>query len=328
MKISGDTTLSNLFRNNYLKIVGLIAIIVSSSIAGYFLLAFETIGYNDYGLKRNDFTSNIDDKVYEKGFYHKGLFHSFLKFPKTVQKVEFFDTYNNERATLDSRTNDGLLIHLQLAFHYKLRKSELIQLYSTFGMSYEDSIVGQARTTLRDATSHYNAIEFFNNRTVIGEFMQELLDIDLDDLFCDIAYLQLREIDLPDEFEDALKRVQIAQQEYQIAIYEQEAALVRAQTTIFEAQAKANITLLSATAEAEAYVIQMQAEAESINITLSAQNLAYYAIGQQLNLTSTELLSLLWIMAIMNHDESLLIIGENTPLLISTELEGENTTLY
>jgi regulator of protease activity HflC (stomatin/prohibitin superfamily) len=153
--------------------------------------------------------------------------------------------------------------------------------------------------------------------------MQVLLTTDIDEMYADIVYFQMREIDLPDEFEEALKQVQIAQQQYQIALYEQEAAVVKAQTAIIEAQAQANITVLSAQASAEAYIIQMNASAQALNITLATESLAYYAMGQQLNLNSTELLALLWIKAIMEHDESLLIIGADTPLILQA---GLNTT--
>ena len=112
-------------------------------------------------------------------------------------------------------------------------------------------------------------------------------------------------------------------QQYQIALYEQEAAIVRAQTEIIEAQADANITILTARADAEAYILNMNAQAEAINVTLTAEKMAYYAMGQQLNLTSSELLALLWVMAIQDHDESTLIIGTNTPILIELAL---NTT--
>ena len=213
---------------------------------------------------------------------------------------------------MNSRTHDGLLIHIQLAFHYRLKKAEILNLYGTFGSEYEDRFIGQARTTLRDVVSFYTAIEFFNNRTAIGQSMQAYLGEDLQDMFVNVVFFQMREIDLPDEFEEALKQVQIAQQQYQIALYEQEAAVVRAQTTIIEAQAVANITVLSATASAEA-----------LNITLKAERLAYYAMGQELNLTSTELLALLWVMAVEQHDSSLLIICTNTPIIIQNEL---NTT--
>ncbi|MHA1989981.1 MAG: hypothetical protein ACW981_00460 [Candidatus Hodarchaeales archaeon] len=145
--------------------------------------------------------------------------------------------------------------------------------------------------------------------------MEEILAESLDEMYADVVFLQLRDVNLPDEFEDALRRVQVAQQEFEITQFEQQAAIVRAQTRILEAQAQANITVLTAEADAEAFGINMKAQAEAMNITLNTQSLAYYGMAQQLNLTSTELLSLLWILAIMEHDESLLIIGENTPIL-------------
>ncbi|MHA1974102.1 MAG: SPFH domain-containing protein [Candidatus Hodarchaeales archaeon] len=311
-----------------MKIIGtlsLVATIILLLGTSYFVLAFQQIGYNEYGLNQNTITQQIENKVYEKGYYHVGLFHRFIKFPKTVQKIEFFSSLGSPGDTLgplNSRTKDGLLIHIQLAFHYKLQKSKILDLYGTFALEYEDRFIGQARTTLRDVASFYNAIEFFNNRTSIGQSMEEQLVSDLSSMFVDIMFFQMREIDLPDEFEEALKQVQIAQQQYQIALYEQQAAIVRAQTAIIEAQAQANITILTAEANAEAYVINMQAQAEALNITLTAERLAYYAMGQQLNLTSSELLALLWIMAIQNHDSSLLIIGENTPILIGTDVNN------
>ncbi|MFX0125426.1 MAG: SPFH domain-containing protein [Candidatus Hodarchaeota archaeon] len=292
-------------------------VIISSCIAVYFILAFDSIGYNQFGLNQNIITQEIEDKVYEKGFYHIGPINHFIKFPKTVQPIEFYESYS-----LDSRTKDGLLIHIQLSFQYKLRKTDLIELYGTFALDYENYFISQSRTTLRDVASFYNAIEFFNNRTFIGDVMSEYLVQDIDAMFADVVYFQLREIDLPDEFEEALKQVQIAQQQYQIALYEQEAAIIRAQTQIIEAQAMANITIVLAEADAEAYVINMEAQAQALNITLTAERMAYYAIGQQLNLTSSELLALLWIMAIQDHDDSMLIIGVDTPILIETALNS------
>jgi regulator of protease activity HflC (stomatin/prohibitin superfamily) len=318
---------SNFNKKRVLIYGGLLGlIIISGGIVGYFFLAFDSIGYNQFGLNQNDFNQQIEDRVYEKGLYHIGLLHHFIKFPRTVQKIEFFNTFGEPGSTygpLNSRTQDGLMIHIQLAFHYRLRKDDILSLFSTFALDYEDRFVGQARTTLRDVASLYNAIEFFNNRSSIGDMMQLELTTDIDGMYADVVYFQMREIDLPDEFEEALKQVQIAQQQYQIALYEQQAAVVTAQTAIIEAQAQANITVLSAEASAEAYIIQMKATAQALNITLTAESLAYYAMGQQLNLTSSELLTLLWIKAIMEHDQSLLIIGADTPVILEQEL---NTT--
>ncbi|MHA2246773.1 MAG: hypothetical protein ACXADY_17650 [Candidatus Hodarchaeales archaeon] len=79
-------------------------------------------------------------------------------------------------------------------------------------------------------------------------------------------------------------------------------------------------SVITAGAEAEAYLMTMEAQAEALNVTLIAERIAYYAMGQQLNLTSTELLALLWVMAIRDHDDSALIMGTNTPIFIETAL--------
>jgi regulator of protease activity HflC (stomatin/prohibitin superfamily) len=308
-----------IFKNRILMGAILGILIISGGLVVYFFLAFDSIGYNQFGLNQNDLSQQIEEKVYEKGLYHVGLLHHFIKFPRTVQKIEFFDVTGSPGDTygpLNSRTLDGLNIHIQLAFHYRLRKADILTLFQTFALDYEDRFVGQARTSLRDVASLYNAIEFFNNRTTIGDEMQVFLTTDIDGMYADVVYFQMREIDLPDEFEEALKEVQIAQQQYQIALYEQEAAVVKAETAIIQAQAQANITVLSSKASAQAYIIQMNASAQALNITLATESLAYYAMGQQLNLTATELLSLLWIKAIMEHDESLLIIGVDTPVIL------------
>jgi regulator of protease activity HflC (stomatin/prohibitin superfamily) len=308
-----------IFRNRILMGAILGILIVSGGLVVYFFLAFDSIGYNQFGLNQNDLNQQIEEKVYDNGLYHIGLLHHFIKFPKTVQKIEFFEETGDpgdSYGPLNSRTLDGLNIHIQLAFHYRLRKDDILTIYQTFALDYEDRFVGQARTTLRDVASLYNAIEFFNNRTAIGDEMLALLTTDIDIMHAEIVYFQMREIDLPDEFEEALKQVQIAQQQYQIALYDQQAAIVTAETAIIEAQAQANITVLSAEATAQGYIIQMNASAQALNITLATESLAYYAMGQQLNLTSTQLLSLLWIKAIMEHDESLLIIGMDTPVIL------------
>ena len=308
-----------IFRNRILTGVILVILIISGGSVVYFFLAFDSIGYNEFGLNQNTLNQNIEEKVYERGLYHIGLLHAFIKFPTTVQTIEFFSETGapgTDYGPLNSRTKDGLNIQIQLSFQYRLRKADILLLFSTFALDYEARFVGQARTSLRDVASVYNAIEFFNNRTTIGNEMHLLLTTDINEMYADVVYFQMREIDLPDEFEEALKQVQIAQQQYQIALYDQQAAVVKAETAIIEAQAQANITVLSAEASAEAYVIEMTASAQALNITLNTESLAYYAMGQQLSLSPTELLSLLWIKAIMEHDESLLIIGVDTPVIL------------
>lgn len=305
---------------NPVKVIAFIFIVLMILAGIYGFFGLNSVGTNKVGLKKNLLTNKVGDKIYDTGMYFTDPFHGFITFPTVVQEIEFVQSNEEDAISpLDSRTKDGLLILVQVVFYYQLQVDKVDQLFRRYGKHYEDIFIGQARTTLRDVISYYSAIEFFMNRTIIGLEMEENLNLALSEMFSGISYFQMREIDLPLEFEMALERVQIAKQEYEIAKYEQEAALIRAETEIFMAQAQANITILDAEASAEAYSLQMEAEAKAINVTLSAQRLQYYAMGQELNLTSSELLALLWVLAIAEHDESLIIIGADTPIIIQEE---------
>lgn len=289
-----------------------------------------TVGATEVGLKANIWTKEVDPEIMNTGLYFLP-FEGILKFPMTVQEVFFFSSTGASGTTngpLNSRTNDGLTVNIQLAFHYRLKTEEVYNLFMTFRDQWHGPITGEARSILRDVAAEYNAVEYFFNRTMIGLDMELHLQEALSaSFFSNVVFFQLREIDLPPAFEDALERVQVAQQEYEIAKYEQEAALVRAETEIYLAQAIANITIISAEAEADAFLIGIEAAAKAINITLTAESLGYYALGQALNMTATELLAYLWIKAILEHDESLLIIGSNTPSIILNTINSNNTRI-
>ena len=79
--------------------------------------------------------------------------------------------------------------------------------------------------------------------------MEEALEVQMEVYKVSIPALQLRQIDLPDDFEDALRRVEVARQEIEIALLQQSEALVRAETLVLEAQAQAEIKVLEAQAE-------------------------------------------------------------------------------
>lgn len=285
----------------------------------FVFFGFGTIGATEVGLKKNRITQKVDTKIYHTGFHFIDPFNGFIKYPTTVQEVTFFqDTGEVGTASgpLNSRTQDGLNVHIQLAFHFRVKPENIYDIYMTFKKSYLGPITGQARTTLRDIAGEYLAVEFFYNRSLIGDNMWLALEEAVQPYYVDVVFFQLREIDLPDQFEDALRNVQIARQEFEIAQYEQQAALVRAQTEIYLAEADATMKIITAEADAEAFLIDINAKAEAINITLTAQKEALYGLAQGLGLNSTELLAYLWIQAILEHDSSWLIVGSNTPDLI------------
>lgn len=307
------------------KMVAIIIItIVVVSIFGY-ILAFKKVDATNYGLDKNLWTGKVNTgKVYDPGRHRIGILHTFITFPSIQQSIEFAIIRGD---AINGRTSDGLLISLDISFQYQLSKEDVGKIYENFGNKYEDIIVKQARDVIRDVSSKFNAITFFNNRTTIGFEMEGDLRLIIDtEVFVEIKSFQLRAVDLPDAFENALERAEVARQEIEIAQFEQQSAFIRANTAIIQAEAQANITILEAVAEAEAFLINIDAQAEALNITLTAESEGYYALAQALNLTSGELLAFLWIQALTEIGEfgNLIIIGDNTPEII---LDTSNATM-
>lgn len=306
----------------------IISVLLFGIVLAPFVL-FDTVDETEYGLKYSRFNNRlISENVYEAGRHYTGIFGTFLIFPKIQQTIEFS---NNEANAITGRTSDGLAIVLDMSFQYQLIKDQLVNLYREYGRSFEQVFIRTARDNIRDSASFYTAIEFFNNRSLIGTFMTEFIAQEFNEnYYADVPALQLRAIDLPDTFEDALERAEVARQEIEIARLQQQAALIRAETAILEADAQRNITLIEANATAQAFLIQIEAQAQAVNITLTAEREAYYALSQSLNLTSAELLSFLWIQALQDIGEygNLIIIGDNTPEIILDAPDNSTTTAY
>jgi len=307
--------------------IGMIVLIVFSSVVFVYAFLFVSIAPNQYGIGVTGITNVAElDQVYENGLHYRPFGH-FLIFPATLQSIEFSDIQEQEDkpdpiGRLSTRSLDGLDVSFRLNFNFKLIKDEITDLYTTFGNTWRQDITQIARGTLRAAASHFRAIQFFNNASIIEATMENALDLALREAHAELGFFQLKGVQLPEAFESALERVQTARQEIEIAQFEQDAARIRADTLIIQAQAQANITIVDAMANAERIRIEAQAIADQLNITITAQGLAFLQVGNALGFNTTELLTYIWIQAILQHDESLLIIGTNTPIIIQPATGG------
>lgn len=296
--------MGRIFRHFKLKGLFAIFLLVSGiSIVTILVCSFEQIDFNEYGLKQNIWTREISEEIYEEGFYYIDPFHTFLRFQSTWQTIEFTPDFSSDDIPLSTQTKDGLEVTVDVSFQFRLRKQDLLELYSSYGMDYRDYFIRVARSALREVCGEFSAIEFYATRSKVNLAMKTSLNDSLASLM-DVGEFQLRDIDLPDSFEAATEELEVARIQIQIEQYAQEAAIIEAQTLIFQAQADANITIIDA-----------QAAADALDITLTAEGILLSELATAVGLNSTELLTYLWIQAILEHDSSYLIIGENTPIL-------------
>ena len=70
------------------------------------MMSFSSLQSVEYGLDYNAITLTVDNRTYDSaGLYFLGLGHSFIKFPRTIQTIEFNAAHDD---LLHTRTLDGL----------------------------------------------------------------------------------------------------------------------------------------------------------------------------------------------------------------------------
>ena len=86
------------------------------------ILSFASLEVNEYGLDYSSITKTVSSKPWTGGLHFIKVGHSFLKFPKTVQTVEFSNSAPQANGpALKSRTQDGLEVILEISFQFKYK---------------------------------------------------------------------------------------------------------------------------------------------------------------------------------------------------------------
>jgi len=174
----------------FVTLVVLAAIFVS--------MAVETIAPIEYGIIYNTISKSIEkENVYDGGWHYVGLTSSFLKFPATIQNVEFSNLSGAESFPISARTREGLTVTLHISFQYKLMKDKIGDLYNDFTTQYEKTFITRARGAIIEESSKYNSGEYWTNRKAIGASMLKTINERLNVAFATCESLQILSIDLP-----------------------------------------------------------------------------------------------------------------------------------
>jgi len=277
-------------------IVGIIIAIPAIAIPTTIFASYEKLSYNEYGLNVNNFDGTIENRVYEEGFHLIGILNDFIRFPSTWVTIEFSPSWDANDIPIVSQTRNGLFVDVDVSFQFRLRKSDVLQIYTEYGMDYLEYIEKVARSALRTVIGNYDAEQLYTNRTVVNSEMFDSMHASLDSIV-EMGDFQLRDIEFPESFKEAVEEYEVWRIQTEIARQEQLAELIRQDTLTYIAEYTANRTMI---------------EYEGLATALES-------LRQELNITQDQLLTYLWIETIEEHDESYLFIGlDQFPILIPT----------
>jgi hypothetical protein len=101
--------------------------------------------------------------------------HKFLEYPATLQTLEFSNTANAHRGSVEARSNDGLMVTFSAQFQYQLNPADLSKLYNKYGEDYKSPCIRFAVDVMNDQATDFFASAFFRNITQVQIDMEEKL---------------------------------------------------------------------------------------------------------------------------------------------------------
>lgn len=252
------------------------------------LISLDQVEQNQYGLVFNWVTKSIGSKVYHGGTHMIGFWNKFIVFPATVQTIEFSDRPMMHGAPpLHTRTKEGLALHLNIAFQYKLVPDEIPQLYALTNEWYESLYKRLARDQLLEAASEYEGPQYWIQRKQIGDHMRALVNQQLLTSHATLWGLQILDIDLPESYESSITKTQVARQLAKTRRNEQTAASIRADTEVMVSDYNRRVNIVQAGAEADYMLTTKLAKAEAAKRRIAAEANALDYVRGKLKLDPT-----------------------------------------
>lgn len=256
-------------------------------------VSFAKLEQVEYGLNYNSISLQIEDKVYDNpGLFFLGVGHYFIKYPRTLQMIEFSADDNGR---LQTRTSDGLPVKLSVSFQYRYDQSRLRQLYLTYKQEEVEVYENTAKAVIANIATNFSAYTFFNDKQGIATEMQmAVADIFYSKLMASIAAFQITRVELPEQFQNAiLDSIEAKQNITKTERYMENMQVTFAQQILVANQTKQQ-TIALARGQAAQRSQQAEATATVIEQEVEAEMFAYGNLSQHVELNVSEGLSYIW----------------------------------
>ena len=212
----------------------LIAIIVA--IILFFIILFASIttiptGY--VGIKTR--FGQVQSSTIQEGLNFKVPFiEKIVKIDCKTQKV----SYVMEGSSKDLQK----ISNIKIAVNYNVDKQKANVLYREIGKDFNSVIIEPAiYETMKSVIANYTAEELVTKRQEVSNKTQELLTVRLEENGINVVALNLLDLSFSKEFDDAIEKKQIVEQQTQQAKYELEKAKIENEKKIENAKAEAEV---------------------------------------------------------------------------------------
>mmetsp|Transcript_94618 Transcript_94618/g.131492 ORF Transcript_94618/g.131492 Transcript_94618/m.131492 type:complete len:326 (-) Transcript_94618:65-1042(-) len=263
-------------------------------------VSFKSMEQGRQSVVLNWMSQEISNEVKtEPGVSFVGFGNYLIEFPATFQAVYFIQDGRGVnpapveelfkpvvKGPIRARSADGLEMLISISFQWKLRPASLVQLYDILGEDlYKDEFVRFAKAAVIEACSFFTAEQYFTQRSTITAKMLEVMQTNFnkpnDGLSLEISGLQLREVDLPDDFDAEIANTQEQMQEVEVGKAERQEQIIIKEAAIEVALQKVEEKIKGARGQAARVQIQNEATITQLMLVQEKQAQANTAILQQ-----------------------------------------------
>lgn len=220
--------MKNLKGNKLTKII--IGLIILLAIILFASITTVPTGY--VGVKTR--FGRVQEDVIQEGLNTKLPFiEKIVKIDCKTQKIEL----ENGTATKDLQE-----VTFRIAVNFNITKETANELYKTTGTNYQEIIVNPAiLESIKSVTAQYTAEELITKRSEVSNKMQETLKAKIENKGFNVIDFNIIDLDFSEEYNQAIEKKQVAEQQAKQAQYELEKAKVENEKKIENAKADAEV---------------------------------------------------------------------------------------
>jgi regulator of protease activity HflC (stomatin/prohibitin superfamily) len=243
-----------------------------SPLAFIFILfgMFTTVNANEVGIVYDPFNGGLQQESFDEGLHVKAPWIKVTKI-STKLRESSFEVYAQTGQIYDNNgnpTGGGQWATYDVTLQYRVVVTDAFTFYKTFGSNEipESTLEARIRESLQNTSTDYDVFSILKGSlNDVRLDTEEDLRESLAELGVYVTSFIIRDVDAGPEIEGVVEDEATAAKQKEIAIKEQEAALIREETLKLQAEIQAEKLIIQATAEAEAAALLKSVTVNAIN---------------------------------------------------------------
>ena len=237
---------------------------------------YVTVEANAVGIVFDPLRGGLQEASFDEGLHFKAPWVSVTKistrlressFKMTAQTGQIFDADNKP-------TGGGQFVTYDVTLQYKITVTDAYKFYKNFGTNIipDSTLQARIREALQDNSTNYDVFSILKGAISDVRLDTETqLRTSLLTLGVYVEAFIINDVDAGVNIEQVVENEATAAKQKEIAIKEQEAALIREETERLKAEIKAEQLIIEANAEAEAEALLKSVTVNAINIMYTGQ---------------------------------------------------------